>query len=77
MRRACHLLETTDLAISAVAAAVGYRDAGTLTKIFTRHIGRKPTGYRSTFRRHDTVLNVNYQNERWLSGSVNRSISVR
>jgi transcriptional regulator GlxA family with amidase domain len=31
--------------------AVGYRDAGTLTKIFTRHIGRKPTDYRSTFRR--------------------------
>lgn len=51
VRRACHLLETTDLAISAVAAAVGYRDAGTLTKIFTRHIGRKPTDYRSTFRR--------------------------
>jgi transcriptional regulator GlxA family with amidase domain len=55
VRRACHLLETTDLAISAVAAAVGYRDAGTLTKIFTRHIGRKPTGYRSSFRRRDTV----------------------
>lgn len=51
MRRACQLLETTDLTISAVAAAVGYRDAGTLTKIFTRHIGRKPTDYRSAFRR--------------------------
>ncbi len=51
VRRACHLLETTDLAISAVAAAMGYRDAGTLTKIFTRHIGRKPTEYRSAFRR--------------------------
>jgi transcriptional regulator GlxA family with amidase domain len=51
VRRACHLLETTDLAIGAVAMAVGYRDAGTLTKIFTRRIGRKPTDYRSSFRR--------------------------
>jgi transcriptional regulator GlxA family with amidase domain len=51
VRRACHLLETTDFAIADVAAAVGYRDAGTLTKIFSRHIGRKPTEYRSAFRR--------------------------
>ncbi len=51
VRRACRLLETTDLTISAVAAAVGYRDAGTLTKLFTRHIGRKPTDHRSAFRR--------------------------
>ncbi len=53
MRRARSLLETTDLAISAVAAAVGYQDAGALSKIFTRHIGRKPTEYRSSFRRRD------------------------
>ena len=51
VRKARNLLETTDLAISVVAAAVGYRDSGTLTKIFTRHIGRKPTDYRSAFRR--------------------------
>ncbi|PZS13700.1 MAG: AraC family transcriptional regulator [Pseudonocardiales bacterium] len=51
VRRACHLLESTDLAVSAVATAVGYRDAGTLTKIFIRHIGRKPTEYRSAFQR--------------------------
>jgi len=51
MRRARALLEATDLAISAVAAAVGYQDAGTLTKLFTRHIGRRPTDYRSAFRR--------------------------
>jgi transcriptional regulator GlxA family with amidase domain len=34
-----------------VAAAVGYRDAGALAKIFTRHMGRKPAAYRSGFRR--------------------------
>lgn len=51
MRKACHLLETTDLTVSAVGTAVGYQDAGTLTKIFNRHIGRKPTDYRSAFRR--------------------------
>jgi len=62
VRRACQLLETTDLAISAVAQAVGYQDAGTLTAIFKRHIGRKPTDYRSAFRRghegNDTRLAV-------------------
>lgn len=51
VRRACQLLETTDLTVSAVAGAVGYRDTGTLTEIFTRHIGRRPTDYRSAFRR--------------------------
>ncbi|MFE5795668.1 GlxA family transcriptional regulator [Streptomyces sp. NPDC056503] len=48
VRRARHLLETTDRTIAAIASDVGYRDPGTFTAIFTRHTGRRPSVYRAT-----------------------------
>ncbi|WP_229786959.1 GlxA family transcriptional regulator [Actinokineospora fastidiosa] len=51
VRRARHLLETTDRTVTAIAAEVGYRDPGTFTTIFTRLTACKPSTYRTTFRR--------------------------
>ncbi|MFD4371263.1 GlxA family transcriptional regulator [Streptomyces sp. NPDC058486] len=48
VRRARHLLETTDRTIAAIAADVGYRDPGTFTGVFARHTGRRPSVYRAT-----------------------------
>ncbi|MGW6243703.1 GlxA family transcriptional regulator [Streptomyces roseolus] len=48
VRRARHLLETTDRTIAAIAADVGYRDPGTFSAVFTRHTGRRPSVYRAT-----------------------------
>ncbi|MGI5205954.1 GlxA family transcriptional regulator [Spirillospora sp. CA-108201] len=51
VRRARHLLETTDRTVAAIAAAVGYRDPGTFAALFARHTGRRPKDYRAAFRR--------------------------
>ncbi|MFF5705279.1 GlxA family transcriptional regulator [Streptomyces sp. NPDC012794] len=51
VRRARRLLETTDHTVAAVAAAVGYRDAGTFAALFARHTGHRPSTYRAAFRR--------------------------
>jgi transcriptional regulator GlxA family with amidase domain len=51
VRRARHLLETTDRTVAGIAADVGYLDPGTFSGIFTRHTGRRPGEYRATFRR--------------------------
>ncbi|QYC38358.1 HTH-type transcriptional activator RhaS [Nonomuraea coxensis DSM 45129] len=50
VRRARHLLETTDRTVAGIAAAVGYRDSGTFAALFARHTGRRPQDYRATFR---------------------------
>lgn len=55
VRRARHLLETTDRTVAAVAAAVGYRDPGTFAALFARHTGHRPSTYRA-FRRADRAL---------------------
>ncbi|MFD8010822.1 GlxA family transcriptional regulator [Streptomyces sp. NPDC058955] len=47
VRRARHLLETTDRTVAAIAADVGYRDPGTFTALFVRHTGRGPSAYRT------------------------------
>ncbi|WP_086662142.1 GlxA family transcriptional regulator [Lentzea kentuckyensis] len=52
VRRAKHLLETTDRTIADIAADVGYRDPGTLNTIFTRLIGHGPRDHRDRGRRH-------------------------
>jgi transcriptional regulator GlxA family with amidase domain len=52
VRRACHLLETTDRTVAGIATAVGYRDPGTFAALFARHTGRRPRDYRATFRRN-------------------------
>ncbi|MEU9476150.1 helix-turn-helix domain-containing protein [Streptomyces sp. NPDC048191] len=51
VRRARHLLETTDRTVAAVAAAVGYQDPGSFAALFTRHTGHLPSTYRAAFRR--------------------------
>ncbi|MFF4397242.1 GlxA family transcriptional regulator [Streptomyces sp. NPDC001480] len=51
IRRARHLLETTDRTVAAVAAAVGYQDPGTFAALFARHTGHRPGAYRAAFRR--------------------------
>ncbi|WP_285546472.1 GlxA family transcriptional regulator [Streptomyces lavendulae] len=51
VRRARHLLESTDRTVAAVAAAVGYQDPGTFAALFARHTGRRPSAYRAAFRR--------------------------
>jgi transcriptional regulator GlxA family with amidase domain len=51
VRRARHLLETTDRTVAAVAAAVGYEDPGTFAALFARHTGHRPSVYRAAFRR--------------------------
>ncbi|WP_079045126.1 MULTISPECIES: helix-turn-helix domain-containing protein [unclassified Streptomyces] len=51
VRRARHLLETTDRTVAAVAAAVGYQDPGTFATLFARHTGHRPSAYRTAFRR--------------------------
>ncbi|MFE2167398.1 GlxA family transcriptional regulator [Streptomyces sp. NPDC059447] len=53
VRRARHLLETTDRTVAAVAAAVGYRDPGTFAALFARHTGLRPSAHRAAFRRTD------------------------
>lgn len=52
VRRARHLLETTDKTVASVAAEVGYRDPGAFSGIFARHTGQRPREYRAKFYRH-------------------------
>ncbi|MEV6326546.1 helix-turn-helix domain-containing protein [Streptomyces sp. NPDC051909] len=51
VRRARHLLETTDRTVAAIASSVGYHDPGTFAALFARHTGRRPSAYRAAFRR--------------------------
>jgi transcriptional regulator GlxA family with amidase domain len=51
VRRARHLLETTDRTVASISTSVGYRDSSTFAALFAKHTGRRPTDYRATFRR--------------------------
>jgi transcriptional regulator GlxA family with amidase domain len=51
VRRARHLLETTDRTVASISTAVGYRDAGTFAALFAKHTGQRPRDYRASFRR--------------------------
>jgi transcriptional regulator GlxA family with amidase domain len=51
VRRARHLLESTEKPVATVAGEVGYRDAGSFARIFTRHTGHLPREYRARFGR--------------------------
>jgi transcriptional regulator GlxA family with amidase domain len=44
-----HLLETTDLAVEAVANEVGYGDASFFSRLFRRKVGLTPAQYRKRF----------------------------
>jgi transcriptional regulator GlxA family with amidase domain len=52
VRRAKHLLETTERTVAGIAADVGYGDPGTFGAVFTRLTGHRPRDYRATFRRN-------------------------
>ncbi|MFE0043939.1 GlxA family transcriptional regulator [Streptomyces albireticuli] len=51
VRRARHLLETTDRTVASISTAVGYRDSATFAALFAKHTGRRPRDYRASFRR--------------------------
>lgn len=50
VRRARHLLETTDRTVASISTAVGYRDPGTFAALFAKHTGQRPRDYRAAFR---------------------------
>lgn len=50
LSRACELLLTTDMKISAVGAASGYGDQYFFSKIFKKHIGISPWEYRNKYK---------------------------
>lgn len=50
VRRARHLLETTDRTVAAISRTVGYKDPSTFTTLFTKQTGQPPTTYRATFK---------------------------
>ncbi|MFE9097290.1 GlxA family transcriptional regulator [Streptomyces sp. NPDC007264] len=51
VRRARHLLETTDRTVAGISATVGYKDPGTFAALFAKHTGQRPSDYRAAFRR--------------------------
>ncbi|MFI6788817.1 GlxA family transcriptional regulator [Nonomuraea sp. NPDC050383] len=53
VRRARHLLETTNRTVASISAAVGYRDPSTFAALFAKHAGQRPRDYRAAFRRAD------------------------
>ncbi|MEJ3747854.1 helix-turn-helix domain-containing protein [Actinomycetes bacterium KLBMP 9797] len=52
VRKAKHLLETTEKTIASIAVDVGYHDPGTFSTVFARLTGHRPRIYRATFRPH-------------------------
>ncbi len=51
MEHACHLLDSGDLSVKAVAGALGYEDPLYFSRQFTRTIGMSPRAYRSSVRK--------------------------
>ncbi|QBX57536.1 helix-turn-helix domain-containing protein [Nocardioides seonyuensis] len=47
--RAKRLLETTDLGVAEVSAAVGYLDPASFRRLFASHVGMSPSHYRRSF----------------------------
>lgn len=52
VRKAKHLLETTERTVASIAVDVGYHDPGTFSTVFARLTGHQPRIYRATFRPH-------------------------
>jgi transcriptional regulator GlxA family with amidase domain len=53
VRRAQHVLETTDLSIERVAAGSGFNSSTSLREHFARVVGTSPRAYRDSFRKRD------------------------
>jgi len=50
MEHACHLLDTGDLSVKAVAAALGYDDPLYFSRLFNKTVGMSPRSYRNSVR---------------------------
>lgn len=50
MRKACELLERTDLPITQIALEVGYSSNQVLARVFLKHMGASPSDYRRAVR---------------------------
>lgn len=51
MEHACYLLDSSELSVKAVAAALGYEDPLYFSRLFNRTIGLSPRAYRSSVRK--------------------------
>jgi AraC family transcriptional regulator of arabinose operon len=51
MEHACHLLDTSNLSVKGVAAALGYDDPLYFSRLFSKTIGMSPRTYRSSVRK--------------------------
>ena len=51
MEHACHLLDSGDLSVKAVAGALGYDDPLYFSRQFSRTIGMSPRAYRNSVRK--------------------------
>ncbi|WP_372622962.1 GlxA family transcriptional regulator [Falsiroseomonas sp.] len=56
VEEAKQVLETTDMAVDAVAAEVGYEDPAFFRQLFRRHVGLAPAAYRRAFARPAPTL---------------------
>ncbi|MEU3053568.1 GlxA family transcriptional regulator [Streptomyces griseus] len=56
VRRACHLLETTDLPVDRIAGEVGFATGASLRQHLHTVIGVSPKAYRNTFRARATAV---------------------
>ena len=54
LRSAAKLLQSGDLPLKAIAAAVGYSSRSHLSRVFRRHYGVDPTSYRAQLRQGET-----------------------
>lgn len=51
MEHACHLLDSSDFTVQAIAATVGYEDPLYFSRLFSKTIGLSPRAYRASIRK--------------------------
>jgi AraC-like DNA-binding protein len=78
MEEAASVLESTDEAVSEVAARVGYQTASAFSKLFHRHHDMSPGRYRAARRRRDRVdsyASTSSKGEAFVHGRRSRPVS--